>query len=100
MTQTLWEQENSVAGAFFNTSSGPLRIAEGRLWHTFWGATSSHKWASLKTSGQFDVALVHPESRRALICDGKSGWLPVPPNPSNLQLRRLAALLWLQIEYQ
>lgn len=52
----------------------------------------------LKTSGRFDVALVRPQSRRALILDGKSGWRPVSPNPSNLQLRRLAALLWLQLD--
>jgi Protein of unknown function (DUF2800) len=98
--QALREQENSVAGSFFKTSSGLVRIVEGRLWHTFPAATNGQNQANLKTSGQFDVTLVHPESRRALICDGKSGRLPVPPNPANLQLRRLAALLWLHLEYQ
>jgi hypothetical protein len=52
---------------------------------------------TLKTSGQFDVVLFHPKTRRALICDGKSGWAAVSPNPTNLQLRRLAALLWLKL---
>jgi hypothetical protein len=89
-----------VAEEFFKTGDGLVRIVERRLWHTFAAWPDDPNQGMLKTSGQFDVALVHPESRRALICDGKSGWLPVSPNPFNLQLRRLAALLWLEIGSQ
>jgi hypothetical protein len=88
--QALREQESSVAEDFFQGE-------ERRLWHEFPDLSGGLEPAILKTSGQFDIALVHPKSRRALIFDGKSGWLPVSPNPSNLQLRRLAALLWLQV---
>ena len=96
--QALREQEAIVAEKFFGTDAGIVRIVERRLWHEFAVASGDPGQRTLKTSGQFDVALVQPESRRALICDGKSGWLSVTPNPSNLQLRRLAALLWLQID--
>jgi hypothetical protein len=96
--QALREQEAKVAHEFFGTGDGLVRLVERRLWHEFPAMTDDPERGRLRTSGQFDVALVHPESRRALICDGKSGWLPVTPNPSNLQLRRLAALLWLQID--
>jgi len=94
----LGEQEVRVAEEFFPTGDGLVRIVERRLWHEFPAMSNDPARGTLKTSGRFDVALVHPESRRALICDGKSGWLPVTPNPSNLQLRRLAALLWLQLD--
>jgi hypothetical protein len=96
--QALHEQEAKVAQEFFGTVDGLVRLVERRLWHEFPAMVGDPERGRLRTSGQFDVALVQPESRRALICDGKSGWLPVTPNPSNLQLRRLAALLWLQIE--
>ena len=96
--EALREQEARVAKEFFHGGDGLVRIVERRLWHEFPASTDDPRRGTLKTSGQFDVTLVHPESRRALICDGKSGWLPVTPNPSNLQLRRLAALLWLQID--
>jgi hypothetical protein len=96
--ETLREQEGRVAEQLFSTREGLLRIVERRLWHEFPVSTNGSQPGTLKTSGQFDVALVHPQSRRALICDGKSGWLPVTPNPSNLQLRRLAALLWLHLD--
>ena len=95
---TLREQESRVAQEFFRADDGLVRFVERRLWHEFPGQRLDHGQVRLKTSGQFDVALVAPASRRALICDGKSGWLPVTPNPANLQLRRLAALLWLQID--
>ncbi len=93
----LLEQEKEVANQFFGKTEGLVRIVERRLWHEFKipGADSGER--ALKTSGQFDVAWVDPRSRRALLFDGKSGWLPVSPNESNLQLRRLAALLWLQL---
>ena len=96
--QALREQETSVALEFFHRDDGLVRIVERRLWHEFPAKRLDSQPGILKTSGQFDVALVQPPSRRALICDGKSGWLPVTPNPANLQLRRLAALLWLQID--
>jgi len=95
--EALQEQEFRLAGEFFGTSPGLVRLVERRLWHQFAAAPDNPEPGILKTSGQFDVALVQPESRRALILDGKSGRLPVTPNPSNLQLRRLAALLWLQL---
>jgi len=95
--EALCEQEATVAAQFFGTHQGLVRIVERRLWHEFEVASSDSSQRILKTSGQFDVALVQPESRRALILDGKSGWLPVTPNPANLQLRRLAALLWRQL---
>jgi Protein of unknown function (DUF2800) len=90
-------QEDTVAGPFFGTDEGLVRIVERRLWHEFESLNDDTTKRTLKTSGQFDVALVQPKSRRALILDGKSGWLPVTPNSRNLQLRRLAALLWLQL---
>ncbi len=96
----LREQEAQVAGEFFNPGQGLVRIVERRLWHAFPASADDPGRGTLKTSGQFDVTLVHPECRRALICDGKSGWLPVVPNPSNLQLRRLTALLWLELGFQ
>ncbi len=96
--EALREQEAIVAEAFFKTGDELVRIVERRLWHEFPASSDQPDKGTLKTSGQFDVTLVHPVSRRALICDGKSGWLPVTPNPSNLQLRRLAAMLWLQID--
>ncbi len=96
--EALREQETAVAREFFGSREGLVRIVERRLWHEFPVSRSKGGRRILKTSGQFDVALVHPGSARALICDGKSGWLTVSPNPSNLQLRRLAALLWLQID--
>ena len=96
--EALREQEASVRRKFFRTTEGLMRLVERRIWHAFAASTDEPEGRTVKTSGQFDVALVHPESRRALICDGKSGWLPVPPNPSDLQLRRLAALLWLEID--
>jgi Protein of unknown function (DUF2800) len=96
--EALSEQEVRVAEEFFPTGDGLVRIVERRLWHEFPAVSDDPAQGTLKTSGQFDVALIHPESRRALICDGKSGWLPVTPNPSNLQLRRLAGLLWLQLD--
>lgn len=95
--ESLREQETRLAGEFFGTSEGLVRLVERRLWHQFAAVRDAPERGILKTSGQFDVVLVQPESRRALILDGKSGWLPVTPNPSNLQLRRLAALLWLQL---
>jgi hypothetical protein len=96
--EALREQEARAAEEFFRPGNSRVRIVERRLWHEFPAVSDDPKRGTLKTSGQFDVALVHPESRRALLCDGKSGWLPVTPNPSNLQLRRLAALLWLQLD--
>ena len=96
--QALGEQEAHVAEEFFRTGDGLVRLVERRLWHEFPAMSDHPEQATLKTSGQFDVTLVHPESGRALVCDGKSGWLPVASNPSNLQLRRLAALLWLAID--
>jgi len=96
--ETIREQETRLAGEFFGTSPGLVRLVERRLWHEFAAVPDQPEQGILQTSGQFDVALVQPESRRALLLDGKSGWLPVTPNPSNLQLRRLAALLWLQLE--
>jgi len=91
--ETLREQETRLAAEFFGASQGLVRLVERRLWHQFPAVSGAPEREILKTSGQFDVALVQPESRRALILDGKSGWLPVASNPSNLQLRRLAALL-------
>ncbi len=96
--EALREQETAVVREFFGSREGLVRIVERRLWHEFPVSRSKGGRRILKTSGQFDVVLVHPGSARALICDGKSGWLTVSPNPSNLQLRRLAALLWLQID--
>ena len=96
--EALREQEAKVAAGFSSPEAELVRIVERRLWHEFPAVSDDPDGVALKTSGQFDVALVHPEFRRALICDGKSGWLPVTPNPSNLQLRRLAALLWLQLD--
>ena len=95
--EALREQEIWLAREFFGTREGLVRLVEQRLWHQFAAVRGDPERGILKTSGQFDVALVQPASRRALILDGKSGWLPVTPNPSNLQLRRLAALLWLQL---
>ena len=95
--QALAEQEALVAREFFRNGEELVRRVEHRLWHQFPAWPDEPARGLLKTSGQFDVALVHPESRRALLLDGKSGWLPVTPNPSNLQLRRLAALLWLEL---
>jgi len=95
--ESLREQENRLAVEFFGTNQGLIRIVERQLWHEFAAVRGESEPTLLKTSGQFDVALVKPESRRALILDGKSGWLPVPPNPTNLQLRRLATLLCLQL---
>jgi hypothetical protein len=91
-------QEAGVAREFFQADKGWVRIVERRLWHEFSRSIDTPKTGTLKTSGRFDVALVHPRSRRALICDGKSGWLDVTPSPSNLQLRRLAVLLWLRMD--
>ena len=96
--EALREQETRVAVEFFSPDAELVRIVERRLWHEFPAKSDDPDGVALKTSGQFDVALVHTEARRALICDGKSGWLPVTPNHSNLQLRRLAALLWLQLD--
>jgi hypothetical protein len=96
--QELKEQESRLVEEFFKSDQGLVRTVERRLWHEFPASTDHPKGNILKTSGQFDVTLVQPKTRRALICDGKSGFLPVTPNPSNLQLRRLAALLWLQID--
>jgi hypothetical protein len=93
----LGEQEAAVAGQFFGTNEGLVRIVEHRLWYEFEVAGDDGGKRILKTSGQFDVALVQPKSWRALVLDGKSGWRPVSPNASNLQLRRLAALLWQQL---
>jgi len=98
--QELREQETMLAKDFFRRGNGLVRIVERRLWHEFAASPDEPESGTLKTSGQFDLALVHPKTRRALICDGKSGWLPVSPNPSNLQLRRLAALLWLELDCQ
>ncbi len=94
--QALRDQEKVAVQEFFGPGDGLVRFVERRVWHEFPAPGPGQE--PLKTSGQFDVALVQPASRRALILDGKSGWLPVTPNPSNLQLRRLAALLWLNIE--
>jgi hypothetical protein len=98
--QELREQEAKVRQEFFGANHRLIRIVERRLWHTFAASTADPERKTLRTSGQFDVTLVHPKSRRALIFDGKSGWLPVAPNPLNLQLRRLAALLWLEVHSQ
>src|SRR5579883_1845413 len=92
--QALREQENQVAREFFGTRRGLVRLVERRLWHEFNSTAEDPRKGTLKTSGQPDVILFQARSRRALIFDGKSGWLPVAPNHSNLQLRRLAALLW------
>jgi hypothetical protein len=96
--EALRQQEAMAVDEFFHTGDELVRLVERRLWHEFAVVMGEPERGTLKTSGQFDVTLVHPGSRRALICDGKSGWLPVSPNPSNLQLRRLAALLWLQLD--
>lgn len=96
--EALREQEQRLAEEFFGTTAGLVRLVERRLWHEFETASTDPEQKSLQTSGQFDVALVRPASRRALLLDGKSGWLPVTPNHSNLQLRRLACLLWLQLD--
>ncbi len=93
----LSQQERAVAAEFFGKGEEPLRIVERRLWHSVPACPEDPARGTLRTSGQFDVALVHPASRRALVLDGKSGWLPVTPNPANLQLRRLVALFWLEL---
>jgi hypothetical protein len=95
--RALRKQETRATKEFFGTSKAIVRIVERRLWHEFPVMNGNPRRGSLKTSGQFDVAFIHPETHRALIFDGKSGWLPVSPNPANLQLRRLAALLWLEL---
>jgi Protein of unknown function (DUF2800) len=95
--EALREQETRATEEFFGTNEGIVRIVERRLWHEFPAFNEDPGRGTLKTSGQFDVALIQPKAHRALICDGKSGWLPVSPNPANLQLRRLAALLWLEL---
>ena len=96
--EVLLEEEANLSREFFHCRNGLIRIVERRLWHEFPLSTDAPERGTLKTSGQFDVALVHPKSRRALVCDGKSGWLENSPNASNLQLRRLAVLLWLHLE--
>lgn len=96
--ERLREQEQSLVEEFFGTRQDLVRLVERRLWHEFPAGGVDPELRILKTSGQFDVALIRPESHRALILDGKSGWLPVTPNPSNLQLRRLAVLLWRQLD--
>ncbi len=98
--EALREQEQMVAKEFFGRGEDLVRIVERRLWHELPALNGDSPGGTLKTSGQFDVVLVQPESARALIFDGKSGWLPVSPTSCNLQLRRLAALLWLQLESQ
>jgi hypothetical protein len=97
--QALREQEALVAAEYFDASEHKslVRMVERRLWHEFPISSRDYSCGTLKTSGQFDVVLFHPKTRRALICDGKSGWLAIRPNPTNLQLRRLAALLWLEL---
>ncbi len=81
-----------------------VRLVETRLWHRFPKVAVETKRKKLRvevemlqTSGRFDVALYDPTDGRALIVDGKSGWLDVPPPNSNPQLRRLAVLLWLSL---
>jgi hypothetical protein len=96
--QALQQLESQASARFFGQSDRPVRIVERRLWHEFLAWPEHPDQGRLKTSGQFDVALIHPASRRALICDAKSGWRAVSPNTTNLQLRRLAALLWLELD--
>jgi PD-(D/E)XK nuclease superfamily protein len=92
--EALRRQERQVAREFFGTRRGLVRVVEKRLWHEFSRRAEHADKGTLKTSGQPDVILFQAKSRRALIFDSKSGWLPVASNPSNLQLRRLATLLW------
>lgn len=95
-TQTLFHLEDREM-AIFNQWIGqcggspiggqkPEILVEKRLWH---------KWASngqeFRCSGQADRLYLY--KHKALIIDGKTGRKAVTPEPSNLQLRWLAALV-------
>ncbi len=88
-----------------------MRLVETRLWHDFPAFVTVERLdpntipvggavRMLKHSGRFDVALYDSASGRALVLDGKSGWLEVPPPNTNQQLRDLAVLLWLTLSPQ
>lgn len=79
--EVLREQEDAVVAQWANGQKTE-RTCEQRLWI---------RVESYRHSGRFDVRhIISPN--RFLILDGKTGWLDVAPNPSNLQLRDLVAL--------
>lgn len=93
--EMLFDQEREIATAYFGEKEAfeTVRFTEKRLWHEF-----GHRLGTvgtLRTSGRFDIVRLHTASGKAAILDGKTGWLDVTPNPSNLQLRRLASLLYI-----
>lgn len=99
---SLCDLERELSEQFFGGPAAAMetmRFVEKRLWHEFRPKHSGFHYANgpVKTSGRFDVVRFRAASGRALLIDGKTGYLDVAPNPSNLQLRRLAALLYLEV---
>jgi len=83
--QSLEERENAIYAQW----QGFCRVVpfrERRLWHKW--AWEGHEFGC---SGQVDR--LHLLGERALIIDGKRGRKAVTPEPNNLQLRWLAALV-------
>lgn len=77
------------------------RIVEKRLWYEIPQRCEGNingPAKILKTSGRFDVLRIH--ERRALILDGKTGRADVAESNKNLQLRRLAALVYLNLDVE
>jgi len=93
--EALAEAEDRLVAEYFSPGVKTVRLVETRIWHE-WGAydksPGADRYKSLQHSGRFDVAHIDMAGRRAAILDGKSGWLEVTQNPSNLQLRELAAM--------
>lgn len=95
--ESLFEQERELAEQYFGKEAAfeTVRCCEQRLWHEFPALFQPHH--DLKTSGRFDVVRIHPGTDRALLLDGKTGWRQVEISERNLQLRRLAALVSLNM---